>query len=1092
MKKIFSLEKNYILSPILFAILFLCAGTTYCFAQDDFEDEDDVVTQVRKITPVHKDYKTRTVNGIVVDAATGNPINGALVSVNGVAGYSALTDDKGAYELKVPEFTTSLFISSPDYNSVILALSKDASQRKASLFPAVFSAEYSDKVNVEDNHSASGFQYSNSINIKEDVQKHLGAYAYGVSRNGTPGVGNVMFVQGLNSLNINAQPLVVIDGVIVDQEYGRTMLHGGFFNDILSTINPSDIEKVTLMRNATALYGARGANGVLVIETKRSKSLATRITASASAGVTFEPKYISMMDAEQYRGYASEMLKGTGTKITNFKFLNADPNYYYYKQYHNNVDWNNLIYRSALTQNYGINVEGGDNVASYNLSVGYTNAQSNLKYNDMDRLNIRFNTDINLLSKLSVRFDASFGNTTRNIRDDGAPRQYNEGTPTSPSFMAYVKSPFISPYSYGQGILSEDYLDITDETYLDEALANYSNYNYKIGNPVAFNVYGDAKIKNRFENSLLNIAVTPKYQFNPYLSLMEHFSYSLVNTNEKYYIPINGVPTYYVASVSAYRENEVRALASKQTSIQSDTRLSWANRFNAHDIAVFGGLRMNFETYTNNTQLGYNTGSDKTPFMSSGLLNAQDSGVNDSWRTVDAYLQANYNYLGRYYLQGNLTATGSSRFGKDADGGMKLFGAVWGIFPSVQASWVMTNEPWFRLGAVNYLRLTAGYDVSGNDDIDYYAARSYFSAQMFLNAISGLTFNNIGNTNIKWETTRRFNLGLEANLFNNRVNLGFNYFTSRTSNLLSMQTIGFLSGISENWVNSGKLKNTGYNASFVAKAIATKNWSWEIGASIGHYKNEIVELAEGRQFIDAEVYGATIRTMVGGAANLFYGYKADGVFSTSEEAANTGLYILDANGVDKNYFGAGDIIFRDIDGNKRIDENDRMVIGDPNPDFYGNLFTSLSWKRLKLDVNFNYSVGNDVFNYMRSQLEGGCRFMNQTTALTQRWQVEGQQTTIPKITFQDPMGNSRFSDRWIEDGSYLKLKSVTLSYNIPLKSQFIQGLQFWVQGNNLFTATKYLGSDPECTVTSSVIGQGIDAGCIGQSRSFVAGVKINL
>ncbi len=164
----------------------------------------------------------------------------------------------------------------------------------------------------------------------------------------------------------------------------------------------------------------------------------------------------------------------------------------------------------------------------------------------------------------------------------------------------------------------------------------------------------------------------------------------------------------------------------------------------------------------------------------------------------------------------------------------------------------------------------------------------------------------------------------------------------------------------------------------------------------------------------------------------------------------------------------------------RIDQNDRKVIGDPNPDFYGNIFTTLNWKRLRLDVRFTYSMGNDVYNYMRQQLESGSRFMNQTTAMTRRWQVEGQQTDVPRLAFQDPMGNARFSDRWIEDGSYLRLKTVTLSY------------QFWVQGNNLLTFSKYLGSDPEFTMTSSVIGQGIDLGRIGQSRSVVAGMKINL
>ena len=202
--------------------------------------------------------------------------------------------------------------------------------------------------------------------------------------------------------------------------------------------------------------------------------------------------------------------------------------------------------------------------------------------------------------------------------------------------------------------------------------------------------------------------------------------------------------------------------------------------------------------------------------------------------------------------------------------------------------------------------------------------------------------------------------------------------------------------------------------------------------------------------------------------------------------------VVDENGVDHVYFEAGDVHFADLNNDGMITEADRTIIGDPNPDIYGNIFTSVSFKRFKLDVNFNYSLGNDIYNYMRSQLEGGSRFMNQTTALLRRWQVEGQQTDVPRITFQDPMGNSRFSDRWIEDGSYLRLKSVTLSYDLPVKSEYLQGFQFWIQGNNLLTFTKYLGSDPEMTATSSVIGQGFDLGRLGQSRSIVAGVKINL
>ncbi len=1076
---------------ILTGLALLTAFPICMSAQDNMEYQEESTIKVAKQTA--KKYDTRIVKGCVVDAATGMPVSGALVKASGVNGYSTLTDDNGKYELKAPVFTSSLFISSPDYSSVTVGLTKNETQKEVKLLSSVFGEDYTEKPNIMEDKATTDFRYSSAPNIKEEIQKQLGAYAYTTTRSGTPGIGAVTFIRGLNSINVNAQPLVIIDGVVVDQQYDNHMIHSGFYNDILSSLNTEDIADVKILRNGTALYGARGANGVIVITTRRSQSMATRITASIAAGVTFEPKYYDMMDAEQYRAYSSELLKGTGTKITSFKFLNNDPTYYYYKQYHNNTDWKDMIYRNAMTQNYSINVEGGDDVAKYNLSVGYMSHNSTLEYNNMNRMNIRFNTDIVLTNKFDVRFDASFSNTTRNIRDDGAPSQYDEGTPTSPSFLAYVKAPFLSPYAYGNGKLSETVFDTEEESWLDEVMTSKKGYNYKLGNPVALNEYADAENKNRFENSLLNIAVTPKYRFNEHLTLSEHFSYTLVNTSNKYYLPVKGLPSYYVTSVSGTRDNQVSSLASKHNSVQSDTRLSWNNRYGAHDIGVFGGARLNFESFSNSTQLGYNTGSDKTPFMSSSLLNANGNGYEKTWRTLDWYMQGNYNYLGRYFAQVNLTATGSSRFGKDVDAGLSAFGTHWGIFPSVQVGWIVTNEPWFANNdGINYLKLTAGYDISGNDDIDIYAARSYFASALYLNAISGLTITGIGNTEIKWETTKRFNVGLEAMLFDNRIAVGFNYFTSTTSDLLSLQSLGFLSGIQSNWANAGEMKNQGFDVSLNMKAVTSKNFNWSIGATLGHYKNNITKLPNNNEDIITNYYGANILTKVGHAANVFYGYRTQGVYATSEQANADGKYILAKNGVDRNYFGAGDVIFQDMNNDKEINEKDMVVIGDPNPDIYGNIFTSLSYKRIKLDLNFNYCLGNDVFNYMRQQLESGSRFLNQTTAMTQRWMIEGQTTDMPRITFDDPMGNSRFSDRWIEDGSYLRLKSVTLSYKLPMNSTFLQGLEFWIQGNNLLTFTEYLGTDPEFSSTSTVIGQGVDAGLLSQSRSIIAGVKINL
>ena len=1035
----------------------------------------------------------REVKGRVIDAATNQPLSGALVSIAEIKGYSTLTEADGTYLLKVPATVSSIKVTSPGYNMVKAGLTNTDVQRDLMLYPSTFSDNYSSTTNVNATSTARNFQFSNSVSIEDDIQKQLGAQVHTITRSGTPGIGSVMFMGGIASINANAQPLIVVDGVIFDQQYDRTMLHDGFYNDILSNISPADIESVEVLQNGTALYGAKGAGGVIFIHTRRNHSMATRITASIAGGVTFEPQSFDVMNASQYRSYASDLLQTTNTTLKEFKFLNNSESNYYWPQYNNETDWREYVYRTAFTQNYSINIEGGDDAADYNLSLGYIDQQSTLKNNKMNRINIRFNSDIHVTKKLDIRFDASFANQTRNLRNDGAPENYTEGTPTSTAFLAYVKSPMISPWTFSGGQIRDGYTDVADENYLDEALAAYSNYNYKLANPLAVNEYGEAENKNHFENSMINLAIKPKFQFNKHLSLSEHFSYNLVNTNEKFYIPHNGVPSYYVSAVNAYCENEVRSMAAKQNSLMSDTRLNWDNRYGAHSISLFAGARFNWESYTQTAQLGYNTTNDKMPAISSSLDNAKPSGASNTWKNIAWYAQAQYDYMQRYYLQMNAAVETSSRFGRDAAHSVKMFDVPWGIFHGLQASWVMTNETWFAaISGIDYLKLSAGYDVSGNDAIDYLAARSYFLSKNFLEDVSGLTFANIGNTRLQWETTTRVNVGMEGNFLKNRLNFRINYFRSKVDNMLMYQPLRYVTGMQHNWSNEGAMKNHGMDVSLTAKLLTTKTFQWELGGSIGHYKNEVTKLPDNNKTVESTVYGATIVTAVGQPANLFYGYKTEGVFATSESADAAGLYQLAADGITKNLFEAGDIHFNDLDSDHQITTDDRVVIGDPNPDVYGNIFTTLAYKQLKLDLRFNYSLGNDVYNYMRQQMESGSRFMNQTTAMTHRWQTEGQQTDMPKATFQDPMGNSRFSDRWIEDGSYLKLKTVTLSYNIPMNTTFIQGLQFWVQANNVFTLTKYLGSDPEFAMTGSIIGQGIDVGRLPQSRSLVAGVKINL
>lgn len=1034
----------------------------------------------------------KDVKGTVTDAATGKPMAGVNVEAYGNDKYAAMTDQDGKFIISnLPDYVASLFFRVEGMQSQQVAIGKNSDNITVKMFCDAFTSTYSRSTNAVKNTGAQSNSNNAELSIDPFIQQNLAADVRSIGRSGIDGDGTFMLINGINSLNANTQPLVVIDGIIMDMQYNREMLHDGYFNNILANINVNDIDKVEVMRNGTAIYGAKGANGVLFITTKRSRSMATKIDVTISGKFQLQPRTPEVMNATDYRTYATEMLSGIKTDVSSMKFLNTDPNYYYYNQYHNSTNWNNEVYRNGFTQNYGINVQGGDDVASYNLSVGYAKANATLKENNFSRFDMRLNTDIKIIKNLDVRFDASFSDVKRNLFDVGVSKDVESMTATAPNYLALIKSPFLSPYAIDINGLQSSFLAEADD-YLEDCITTNDK---SLANPSAILANGVGDNRNNFGNRLVMFTVAPKYLINKHLSIQEIFNFSLVNTNENYYLPISGVPTFRVPGISdrVYVNNVIESMTARQNSIQSDTRLAWFNRYNAHNISVYGGLRYTNSHYKLNTQRGYNpigSGNDKTPNISTSLSYKSTDGADDKVTDITWYAVADYNFAEKYYLSGTLSAQSSSRFGKEADA-LKMFGVRWGIFPSLQGSWIMSNESWFPSNTINYLRLNLGYDMSGNDDIDYVASRTYFVAvNMLNNTIDGKVLGNVGNDKLKWETTRRLNAGLEANILNNRLSLGFSFFKSWTSDLLTCSQMSWTSGLSENWGNNGKLENIGYNFNISGKIINARDWHFEMGVSAGHYKNKLTALNNTDRLLTS-AYGATIISQVGNPVGLFYGYKTEGVFATTEEAKASGLYYLDEsnNRVD---FQAGDVRFFDKDGNKEINDDDRVVIGDPNPDIYGAITARLNWKHFTLDANLTYSIGNDIYNYERSILESGKYFYNQSTAMINRWTTEGQQTSMPRISYQDPNGNSRFSDRWIEDGSYLRLSNITLSYRLPLNFSFLQGITVWGAVNNLFTLTKYLGSDPVSCTSSNVLYQGIDRGLLGLGRSFAMGIKINL
>ena len=1029
----------------------------------------------------------KTVTGQVVDAATQKPLAGVIVAAYGNDKYSAMTDEEGRYKLNVPQYISSVQMRIEGYNLLQCAIAGDVADGR--LYHEAFTEVYKRQTTALQSSEANRFANSSEVSIDPLIAQQLGADVRSVSRGGNVGVGNVLLMAGINSINSNAQPLIVIDDVIMDMEYNRATLHEGYFNNMLANLNVNDIESVQVLKNGTALYGAKGANGVVLIKTKRNRSMATKIDVTINGRFDLKPRLPEMLGAEGYRLYASQLLSNQTMNMGQMAFLNSDPTYFYYNRYHNNTDWKNEVYRNAFSQNYGINVQGGDDVASYNLSVGYSMANSTLRKNDYTRFNMRLNTDINIAKGFDVRFDASYSDVDRSLFDDGAPATILSGVITSPGFIGLAKSPFLSPYAFDNAGNPSHYLAEADD-YLEGMFQGRG----RLANPTSILENGKGDNRNSLGNRLIVFAVTPKIQLSKSLTLSEHFALTLVNTNEQYYLPIKGVPQFVVDGLdeNSRLNNLVQSQAGSLTAIQSDTRLAWKHQFGAHQVGAMGGFRYLNSTYKLTSQRGYNTPNDKAPKMSNSLSFKDTDGANDKTSEIIWYALADYNYAQRYYVNAGLSAHASSRFGKDADG-MKLGGVVWGLFPSVEAAWVMSNETWFpKSNLVNYLRLNLGYDVTGNDDIDYTASRSYFVARRMLSSsATGIVIGNIGNTELKWETTKRLTAGIEGNFLNNRLNLRFNYFKSWTNNLLSLRQLAWTSGLDASWSNEGKLENNGFDLHATVKALVLKDFRWEVGASIGHYKNKVTALPDNDSAFETNVLGASVLTQVGQPVGVFYGYKTNGVYSTTAEAQADGKYIVKENG-DQLYFGGGDMNFADLKQDNIIDEQDRTIIGDPNPDIYGNIHTTLSWKNLTLSAMFNYSIGNDIYNYQRSLLEGGTYFLNQTTAMNGRWTTEGQVTDMPRISYKDPMGNSRFSDRWIENGSYLRLSNLTLSYYLPIQSTYLQGLTIFGNVTNLFTITKYLGSNPDCAIAGGILTQGIDSGLLGRGRSFSLGVNINL
>ncbi|WP_316798142.1 SusC/RagA family TonB-linked outer membrane protein [Pedobacter frigidisoli] len=1048
---------------------------------DSVETKTDTTTVKVKARAV----KGERVRGIVIDGNTNKPLVGVNVTVPNFT--ASITDEKGRFNIVVPDFNATVIISADGFQTKVLPVYKEK-EIKTRLYPLSFTSVYNEVVTPSGVESqartisaVSNIGLQNSwTNNSETPMSFLQGKAAGVQavrKSGTPGIGADVFIRGFNSLYTTNQPLYVVDGMIYDaNSYGKSLTKG-HINNPLQFIDVKDIENISILKDAlaAATFGTRAANGVVMITTNRAHDQATNIDFSAFSGVNLRPKNLPLMNADEHRLYLSDILKSQGLSnvaIAAKPYMNTNPASADYFKYHNETDWQDQVLRTSFDQNYFLKVSGGDNIAKYALSVGYSNDKGVLDSTNNLKYSTRFNSDLNLTKKLKGTTSLSFTYTEQRLKDQGI------ASATNPLFLSLVKSPFMGRNeidafgSVSPNLADYDTLQVSNPRSLIEKGTNFKK---------AYRFFGNINFD---------------YTFNKNFKLSNLSGITYDKTQETLFIPRKGVTNDTLSNVVG--DSRLGTQVARFFSFYNDLRLSYDQSFGKHHkVHAIVGFRYSQSEAEQDFATGFNSATDD--LISIGNSNSAFrtfGGDIGKWRTLNNYFTANYSYADKYLLNVAVAVDGSSRFGikegqgfMNFDDGLRIQGSRYAVLPAIGAAWVISSEKFIRnLNRVDLLKLRVTYGLTGNDDVGNYTARKYYVSQNLF-GMRGVMTGNYANPNLQWETVRKLNAGIDGSFFGERLSISLDYWNHHTDNMLTYQLVNSVGGTASYLNNNGGMKTQGLDLALNGR-ILNKTFKWDAGITIGTSKNKITSLPGGNAIITSYAGGAYI-TQVGGAANQFFGLTTNGVYSTDAEAAAAGLSIRNSLG-NLVPFTGGDVKFTDRNGDKIIDANDRTVIGNPNPDFFGSFSNTFTYKRWSLDALITFVQGNDIYNYTRAQLESGSTYYNQTPNLINRWKGNGQITDVPKVAYGDPMGNAKFSDRWIEDGSYLRLRTVSLTYNIPLKLKSVKYARVFATGNNLFTVSNYLGYDPEFSNSASLFTQGVDTTLEPQFRSFQLGVRVGL
>ncbi|MFV0313165.1 MAG: SusC/RagA family TonB-linked outer membrane protein [Dysgonomonas sp.] len=973
----------------------------------------------------------KTITGTILDEK-GESIIGASVAVKGTTN-GTITDIDGKFSLNVNE-NDILAISYVGFLAQEIPVTGKSNlqitlKENTEMLDEIVVVGYGvmrkrDLTGAVSSIDSKSMQDKPVANIGEALQGR--ASGVQIINSGAPGSNVSIRIRGISTIN-NSEPLLVIDGVPTDLS--------------LNALNMDDVQTVDVLKDAsaTAIYGSRGANGVVIITTKKGKSGDGVVSFSANWGIQDATSMPDMLNASQFASYHNDMIANySGTENLMQRPDFADPT-----TLGKGTDWMDELFRTSMIQNYSVSYSGGTDKSNYYVSAGILDQEGIVTDTSYKRYTVQFNGESKVKPWLKLGNNVTLSHDAKkqgsySIRDAMAAQ------PTQP-------------------VYNED--------------GTYSGP----GNPAYW--YGD--IKNPLGNAKVNSQSTKGYNLlgNIFaeINFFDKVTFkTLGGIDFKFWDKENFSPKYDWKPISqpeSYRYEE----SNKSLTYLWDNTLTYIDTLNEnHHLNVMIGSSAQNTVYHKMNASVQGFLSDKNNQLSNGLNQPTVGGTKNDWALQSFMGRVNYNYTDKYLLTLTVRRDGSSRFSKDNR---------WGTFPSVAAAWRLSEEAFYQKNKwVNDIKVRAGYGVTGNQwGINEYA---YFTkqktGQYVFNGtpVSTLYPLVMPNPDVKWETVKQWNAGIDLSLIDQRINLSLDGYIKNTTDMLVPMAVPITTGYSDIYVpsiNAGKVRNTGWELTISSRNL-TGELEWNTDLNVSYNKNKVISMNDGVPLFTGDDINMTkvLVNAEGNPINSFYGYVTNGLFQNWDQVNNASIQVPGGT-------APGDIRFSDLDNNGVINDNDRTYIGNPTPEWSFSMNNSFAYKNFDLQIFLQGVAGNDIYNANRIWQEGMAVPQNQTAKVLDRWTGEGTSNSVPRAVYSDPNKNARHSDRFVEDGSYLRIKNLTLGYTLPQaisKKAYLQTVRMYMSCQNLYTFTKYSGFDPE------VGANGIDLSTYPLTRTISFGVNV--